>query len=135
MFFGKKKTDPSQPHPDWPWTLSEGGNLFRDFTWENIEYDLAQLYPDNDSFIILEQKDPKDDKKYWYIQSAIALQGPHKDEYIVGIGWSDGVNRGYLERLFHWDALEEEVMPIFEWAYQRKPLDLTGFEDQSDLLG
>ena len=26
FFFGKKKLDPSQPHPDWPWTLSEGGN-------------------------------------------------------------------------------------------------------------
>ena len=68
-----------QPHPDWPWTLSEGGNLFRTFTWKNIEYDLAELYPDNDSFLILEQKDPADETRYWFIQSAIALKGPQKD--------------------------------------------------------
>ena len=124
-----------QPHPDWPWTLSEGGKIITNFTWENIEHDLAELYPDGDSFLILEQKDPADENNYWYIQSAIALQGPHKDESIVGIGWGEGKNRAYLERLFFWDALEEEVIPIFEWAYQRKPLDLSGFEDQSDILG
>ena len=71
-----------QPHPDWPWTLSEGGNLFRTFTWNNIEYDLAELYPDNDSFLILEQKDPADETRYWFIQSAIALKGPQKDFYL-----------------------------------------------------
>ena len=77
FFFGKKKLDPSQPHPDWPWTLSEGGNILQEFTWENIEHDLAELYPDGDSFLILEQKDPADPKRrYWYIQCAIALQGP-----------------------------------------------------------
>ena len=43
MLFFKKKPDPSQPHPDWPWTLSEGGNILREFTWDNIEYDLAEL--------------------------------------------------------------------------------------------
>ena len=27
FFFGKKKPNPGQPHPDWPWTLSEGGSI------------------------------------------------------------------------------------------------------------
>ena len=130
----KKKHDPSQPHPDWPWTLSEGGTIHQDFKWENIEYDLTELYPDGDSFLILEQKDPKNDKNYWYIQSAIALQGPHKDEYILGIGWGEGTNRAYLERLFHRSDLDA-VIGMFKQAFQRQALDLSGFEDQSDMLG
>lgn len=133
MFDFLKKKDPSQPHPDWPWTLSEGGVIRRDFTWENIEYDLVQLYPDNDSFVILNQEEPGNDKHYWYIQSAIALQGPHKDKYIVGIGWSDGSKAVYLERLFHWSDLDA-VLELFQQAFRRQALDLTGFEDQSDIL-
>ena len=127
FFFGKKKTDPSQPHPDWPWTLSEGGNILREFTWDNIEYDLAELYPDGDSFLILEQKDPKDEKNYWFIQSAIALQGPNKDDYIVGIGWSGETGPVLMERCYHWKDLTA-VIEIFERAFQREPLDLTGYE-------
>ena len=127
FFFVKKKTDPSQPHPDWPWTLSEGGNILREFTWENIEHDLAELYPDNDSFLILEQKDPKDDKRYWFIQSAIALQGPDKDNYIVGIGWGGEAGPALVERCYHWKDLDT-VIGIFEQAFQRKSLDLSGYE-------
>ncbi|MCI8914907.1 hypothetical protein D1646_02390 [Pseudoflavonifractor sp. 60] len=116
-----------QPNPEWPWTLSEGGNLFRDFTWANIEYDLAELYPDNDSFIILEQKDPADESHYWFIQSAIALKGPNKDDYIVGVGWNGESGPVLLERCYHWKDLDT-VIDIFERAFQRKPLDLTGYE-------
>ena len=57
-----------QPNPDWPWSLSEGGNLAGSFDWHDIEFALEDLYPDNDSFLILEQKDPQNDKNYWYIQ-------------------------------------------------------------------
>ena len=131
FFFGKKKTDPSQPHPDWPWTLSEGGNILREFTWEDIEQDLAELYPDNDSFLILEQKDPKDSKKYWYIQSAIALQGPNKDDYIVGVGWSGETGPALMERCCHWKDLNT-VIGIFERAFRRKPLDLSGYKNFFD---
>lgn len=127
FFFSKKKTDPSQPRPDWPWTLSEGGNILREFTWENIEYDLTELYPDNDSFLILEQKDPKDDKRYWFIQSAIALEGPNKDNYIVGVGWSGETGPTLVERCYHWKDLDT-VIAIFEQAFQGKPLDLSGYE-------
>ena len=131
MLFFKTKHDPSQPHPDWPWTLSEGGNILREFTWEDIEHDLAELYPDNDSFLILEQKDPKDSKKYWYIQSAIALQGPNKDDYIVGVGWSGETGPALMERCCHWKDLNT-VIDIFEQAFQRKPLDLSGYENFFD---
>ncbi len=131
MLFFKTKHDPSQPHPDWPWTLSEGGNILREFTWEDIEHDLAELYPDNDSFLILEQKDPKDSKKYWYIQSAIALQGPNKDDYIVGVGWSGETGPALMERCYHWKDLNT-VIDIFERAFQRKPLDLSGYENFFD---
>lgn len=127
LFFRKKPAaDPSQPHAGWPWTLSEGGNIFRDFTWENIEYDLAELYPDNDSFIILEQKDPEDSKKYWYIQSAIALAGPNQGRYIVGCGWSGEHGPVLVERCY--EELDD-VIAIFEAAFQRNPLDLTGYEN------
>lgn len=131
MLFFKTKHDPSQPHPDWPWTLSEGGNILREFTWEDIEQDLAELYPDNDSFLILEQKDPKDSKKYWYIQSAIALQGPNKDDYIVGVGWSGETGPALMERCCHWKDLNT-VIGIFEQAFRRKPLDLSGYENFFD---
>ena len=131
MLFFKTKHDPSQPHPDWPWTLSEGGNILREFTWEDIEQDLAELYPDNDSFLILEQKDPKDSKKYWYIQSAIALQGPNKDDYIVGVGWSGETGPALMERCYHWKDLNT-VIGIFERAFRRKPLDLSGYENFFD---
>lgn len=126
LFFKKKKgADPTQPHSDWPWTLSEGGIVTRDFTWKNIEYDLAQLYPDNDSFLILEQKDPADGKKYWYIQSAIALAGPNQGKYIVGCGWAGEAGPVLMER-----CCEEldEVIAAFETAFQGKPLDLSGYE-------
>ena len=119
-----------QPHPDWPWTLSEGGNLFRTFTWKNIEYDLAELYPDNDSFLILEQKDPADETRYWFIQSAIALKGPQKDFYIVGVGWNGPEGGHLMERC----GGAREAVELFRAAWRGEHLDFTGFEDQSDML-
>ena len=131
FFFGKKKLDPSQPHQDWPWTLSEGGNILQEFTWENIEHDLAELYPDGDSFLILEQKDPKNNERYWYIQSAIALKGPNKDYYTVGVGWSGESGPALVERCYHWKDLDT-VIGIFERAFQGKCLDLSGYESFFD---
>ena len=114
-------------HPDWPWTLSEGGVKRREFTLDDIELDLITLCPDGDSFVIMSQEEPGNDKHYWYIQSAIALQGPHKDEYIVGIGWNDGTKAVYLERLFQWPDLNI-VIDMFQQAFERRALDLSGFE-------
>ena len=132
FFFGKKKLDPSQPHPDWPWTLSEGGNILRDFTWENIEYDLAELYPDSDSFLILEQKDPADPKRrYWYIQCAIALQGPSAGQYSLEVGYREDGKGHLLDRTL---PMLEQVTAYFDRAFRWKPLDLSAFEDMSDMV-
>jgi len=126
LFFSKKKTDPSQPHPDWPWSLSKGGAVRRDVTWETIRSDLEGLYPDNDSFLILEQKDPRDDKKYWYIQSAIALKGPDQGKYTVGCGYPGETGPVLMERCY---GDLNAVIGLFEQAFRRKPLDLTGFKN------
>lgn len=120
-------TQINQPHSGWPWTLSEGGNVRREFSWEDIEHDLAELYPDNDSFLILEQKDPADSKRYWYIQSAIALAGPNKDYYIVGVGWPGESGPALVERCYHWKDLDT-VIGMFQRAFRGESLDLTGYE-------
>ena len=124
----KKDEKRSQPHPDWPWAINEGGVVRRDPAWEDIERGLKALCLDTDSFIILEQSDPSNKKNYWFVQSAIAKMGPKKGMYIVEAGWNGRSGPMPVERAYHWDALEEEVTDIFERAYQRKPLDLTGFE-------
>lgn len=126
LFFKKKKSDPSQPHPDWPWVLTVGGMPRSNFDWADIQAELRRLYPDNDSFLILEQKDPEDRKKYWYIQSAIALAGPNQGKYIVGCGWSGESGPVLMERCY---AGPDDVTAIFETAFQRKPLDLSGYEN------
>ena len=132
MLFFSKKRAPSRPHPDWPWTLSVGGELWPNFdNWEMVVSELHELYPDTDSFVILEQKDPKDDKNYWYIQSAIALAGPDQGKYTIGIGYGSQDKRAYFER--HVPQVED-VLSDFRLAYQGKPINLSGFEDQSDML-
>ena len=120
------------PHPDWPWTLSEGGVKRREFIPDDIRLSLVMLYPYGDSFVVLGQEEPGNDKHFWYIQSAIVPQGPHKDEYVVGIGWNDGTKAVYLERLFHWLDLNI-VIDMFQQAFQRRALDLSGFEVPSYL--
>ena len=134
MLFFKKKADPGQPHPDWPWTLNTGGELWPDFdTWEMVVSELRELnLEDPDSFLILEQKDPGDPKNYWFIQSAINRAGPRPGWYTVEIGW------GSRQGMALWDLdvqTVEEVIPYFRTAYGRKPVDRAGFEDMSDMLG
>lgn len=126
LFFSKKKADPSRPDPNWPWSLSEGGNVRHGVTWEAIRSGLEELYPDSDSFLILEQKDPKNDKKYWYIQSAIATKGPNEGKYIVGCGFPGETGPVLMERCY--ESLDE-VTGIFRRAFQREKLDLTGYEN------
>ena len=61
LFFGKGKTAPGRPSGDWPWTLNVSGALRPNFgTWEMIVSELRELnLEEADSFLILEQKDPK----------------------------------------------------------------------------
>ncbi len=130
FLFGKKKE--GQPRQDWPWALTVGPSLPRTMlSWGDIQKALESLIPDGDSFVILEQKDPKDPKKYWYIQSAIALAGPDQGKYTVGYGWSGAKRAEMWERMV---PSVTEVLPYFEKAWRCRPVDLTGFEDQSDML-
>lgn len=131
MLFFSKKRDPGQPHPDRPWQLTVNGMPTSKFSWADIESSLRKLCPDNDSFVILEQKDPKDSKNYWYIQSAIALAGPDQGKYTIGVGYGGQDKRAYLER--HVPRVED-ALSIFRLVHQGKPVDLSGFKDQSDLL-
>ena len=84
---------------------------------------------DVDSFLILEQKDPKG--KYWYIQSALARMGPTQGQYTVGIGWSTP-ERNHMWEISVPDV--ERVIRYFDEAYHQYRVDTAGFEDQSDML-
>lgn len=126
MLFFKKKDDPTQPHPNWPWVLTVGGMPRSSFDRADIRGELQRLYPDNDSFVILEQKDPEDSKKYWYIQSAVALAGPNQGKYIVGCGWAGEHGPVLMERCY---GELGDVIAAFETAFQGKPLDLSGYEN------
>ena len=45
----------------------------------------------------------------------------------MGVGWNGESGPVLLERCYHWKDLDT-VIDIFERAFQRKPLDLTGYE-------
>ena len=132
--FSLFKKDASQPRKDWPWALTMGPILGvrKNPGWSNIENGLKALIQDGDSFLILEQKDPANPKRYWFIQSAIALQGPHQGEYTLEIGYKgeNGAGR-LLDRTF---PHLEDLFPWYEAAFAAKKLDLSGFDDMSDMV-
>lgn len=129
-FFKKGPLPGSRPHRDWPWTLNLSGYPSSQLSWDIIASELRKLNPeDTDSFLILEQKGPKGE--YWYIQSAIARMGPTQGRYTVGVGWSTP------ERNQMWETSVpkvEQVIRYFDEAYHQYRVDMTGFEDQSDML-
>ena len=132
LFFEKKKPDPSQPHPDWPWGLNLGGVPSMQLSWDILESELRELnLEDPDSFLILEQHDPADPNSEWFIQSAINRAGPKPGWYTVEVGWDGKRGKGLLDLDVR---TVEEVILFFRAAYGRKPLDLSQFEDQSDML-
>lgn len=134
LFFGKGKTAPGRPSGDWPWTLNVSGALRPDSgTWEMIVSELRKLNPeDPDSFLIMEQRDPRNSQNYWFIQSAVNRAGPRPGWYTVEVGW--GSQRGTGLRDLDVQTVEE-VIPFFQAAYNRKAVDLSGFTDMSGLLG
>ena len=134
LFFGKGKTAPGRPSGDWPWTLNVSGALRPDSgTWEMIVSELWKLNPeDPDSFLIMEQRDPRNSQNYWFIQSAVNRAGPRPGWYTVEVGW--GSQRGKELRDLDVQTVEE-VIPFFQAAYNRKAVDLSGFTDMSSLLG
>lgn len=125
--FPKERSLGAQPHSDWSWSLSVNGIPAANFDWADIARALDSLGPPEDSFVILEQKQGKD---YWFIQSAVALAGPRAGEYVVGVGWNDAKGKHLVERC----GGAGRAVDMFRAAWQGKPLDFTGFEDQSDLL-
>ena len=94
-FFPKERLLGAQPHAGWKWRLSVNGMPTSSFGWEDVARALDGLGPHDDSFVILEQRKGRD---YWFIQSAVALAGPHTGEYVVGVGWNDHRGKHYIER-------------------------------------
>lgn len=126
-FFQKPRLLGAQPHSGWSWSLSVNGIPTSSFGWDDIARALDGLGPRDGSFVILEQRRGKD---YWFIQSAVALAGPHTGEYVVGVGWNDQQGKHLVERC----GGAGRAVDMFRAAWQGKPLDFTGFEDQSDML-
>ena len=128
------KKDASQPHKGWPWVLTLGAypGPRSDPRWADIENGLRALTEDPNSFLILEQRDPADRNRYWFIQSAVASQGPHAGEYSLEIGYRGADGKGYLlDRTF---PQMEQLLPYYGRAFRWKDLDLTCFEDRSDMV-
>ena len=117
---------PPQPNPDWPWALNVGGVPRSDPSWQDVESGLRELVPDPDSFLILEQREPGNPEHCWFIQCAVATQGPDAGRYAVEIGCPspDG------PRL--WERMESEVQGVIKYfsvAYRHRGLDVSGFRE------
>ena len=119
---------PPQPHPDWPWTLTVGGyaGSTTDPSWQDIEEELRELVPDPDSFLILEQKDPQNLENYWFIQCAVASQGPDSGKYAVEIGCSTPGGPCLWERMVP-DV--QEAAKYFSDAYDHRPVNFSDFQE------
>ena len=118
---------PPQPHPDWPWILTAGGHggSASDPSWTDIEENLRQLNQEADSFLILEQKDPQAPETCWFIQCAVARQGPDQGRYIVEIGFSVPGSHSLWERMVP-DV--GEAVEYFSAAYHHRSVDVSGFQ-------
>ena len=128
----RKNDQKAQPCRDWPWTLNLSGYPSTQISWEILASELRELnLEDVDSFLILEQKDPKNPEAYWYIQSAIAKAGPSQGQYIVGVGWFAPEHNQMWERCV---PQVEQVIRYFDQVYNQYRMDFSGFEDQSDML-
>ncbi len=119
---------PPQPHPDWPWTLTVGGyaGSTADPSWQDIEEELRELVPDPDSFLILEQKAPQNLENYWFIQCAVASQGPDAGKYAVEIGCSSPNGSCLWERVVP-DV--QEATKYFSDAYDHRPVNVSDFQE------
>lgn len=118
---------PPQPNPDWTWALTVGGNSgsTSDFNWRDVENGLRTLTQDTDSFLILEQKDPKKPDTCWFIQCALALRGPDQGSYSVEIGFSTpGDSRLWVQIV----PDVQQAMGYFSDAYYHRGVDVSRFE-------
>ena len=116
---------PPQPHPDWPWSLNIGGSLRSNPAWQDIESALRELTQEENSFLILEQEEPGNPEHYWFIQCAMARQGPDRGRYFVEIGASSRAHR-------LWERMVPDVQAAVEFfftAYQQRSVDGSGFRE------
>jgi len=123
FFFGKKKTDPSQPNKDWPWFMNVGGNPPDDVR-PYVRPSLEWLTPDGKSFVCLKQTAPHDPERYWYLQCLIAVSGPNEGRYVVDCGYPEEGGPVLLER--YYENLED-VFAVFKQALEYEPLDLSDY--------
>lgn len=119
---------PPQPHRDWPWLLTVGGytGSTSDPSWTDIEENLRELSQETDSYLILEQKDPQNPSQSWFIQCAVALEGPDAGMYAVEIGCSAPGGPLLWERM---TPDVQDVIAYFSNAYYHRGLDVSGFQE------
>lgn len=129
LFPWSKKKFPVLPQPksDWPWILTVGGyeGSSSDPSWREIEEELHELTQDSDSYLILEQKNPRNPKEYWFVQCAVALQGPDQGKYGVEVGFSSPDGSQLWDRLVPDSG---EAAAYFSAAYHHKTVDFSGFQ-------
>ena len=119
---------PPQPHRDWPWRMTAGRDpgSAPDFSWNDLEKGLRALRQEEDSYLVLEQRDPQNPEQFWFIQSAMALEGPQAGMYAVEIGCS-GPDGPLL-----WERMVPDVGDVivyFSDAYYHRGLDVSGFQE------
>ena len=111
---------------DWPWRMTAGRapGSAPDFSWNDLEKGLRALRQEEDSYLVLEQRDPQNPEQFWFIQSAMALEGPQAGMYAVEIGCS-GPDGPLL-----WERMVPDVGDVivyFSDAYYHRGLDVSGF--------
>ena len=112
----------------WPWILTVGGDSGSTaaFSWDDLERALRALNQEADSYLILEQKAPQSPETCWFIQCAVARQGPDQGSYSVEIGFTtpDG------SHLWEWVTPDmQEVINDFSDAYYHRGLDVSEFRE------
>ena len=130
LFPWSKNKIPALPGPsaELPWTLTVGVDpgTCSDPTWQQVEEGLYGLNQEQDSFLILEQQDPQNPDAYWFIQCAVAAQGPDQGRYFVEIGCATPDGPRLWERMVP-DL--QEVLKGFSAAYYHRGLDVSGFRE------
>ena len=86
---------------------------------------MQNLRQEADSFLILEQKDPQNPGICWYIQSAVALEGPDQGDYSVEIGFTTPGGPSL------WAQMVPDVQKAaayFSDTYHHRKVDISGFQ-------
>ena len=126
-FFRKKSRDFTQPHKEWPWSLTVNGMPSGEFVWRDVLRELSKLTPDPDHFLILEQQNPQEPGEYWFLQAARSSVGEQAGWYIVECGFSSP--EGPV--LLHLDTPDlETAAALFKRAFQDGELEVTQFQQE-----